>query len=145
MKEFTYAEVVAKAPQIKAVMGESPTVYLRDEPNPPYEKACEFEAGSSVRLGTHVSGYFTAVVQGVRCRWSFDLESYGASGTGQLAPRTDAIRAVMAKLEGRAREQFRDWLVEVATKIRTDATEWRNHADAYINKANVLADIAGAA
>lgn len=142
MKEFTYDEVVAKADQIKAVMGDQPTVYLRDA-NPPYGKACEFESGCMVRLGTHVSGYFTAVVKGIRCRWSFDLESHDASGTGEIAPRLEHIRSVMGKLDGRAKQQFRAWLVSVATTIRADAADWRSRADAYTAKAAVIADIAG--
>lgn len=142
MKDLKYSEVVAKADSIKAVMGPEPTIYLRDA-MPPYEKACAFEPGCAIRLSTNVSGYFTAVVKGIRCRWSFDLEDRGANGTGSLAPNVEAIGSVMRRLEGTARTQFRDWLVEVATKVRADAAELRSTADQQTAKAATLADIAG--
>jgi hypothetical protein len=144
MKEFTYDEIVAKADSVKAVMGDGATVYLR-EGSMPYNKACSFEAGCSYRLGVAVSGYFTAVVKGIHCKWSFDLESYSASGSGELQPRTEAIREVLSQLEGKAKSQFREWLAGVSEKMRADAAERRGYADKLAAKAAVIADLSSEA
>lgn len=144
MMDLTYQQVIARAAAIKEAFGESsPTIYLRD-PQPPYSKAATFDANGTYRLGINTSGYFSCYVQGIECKWSFDLEGWGANGTGQLAPRIDAIRDVLASLEGVARQQFREWLVAVATKVRNDAAELRGVADDQAAKAAILADIAGA-
>jgi hypothetical protein len=140
LHRMTYAEVVAKAEAIKAI-DPSATVYL-DEKDPPYEKAHAFEPGSTIRLGTSTSGYFVAKVQGITVKWSYDLEDWGANGSGELQPRIDAARKVIGRLDAKARRDFREWLMTVAHNMESSATEIRVRADAQLMRCRALADVA---
>jgi hypothetical protein len=136
--DLTVSQVRAQAAHLIAL---GVTVCLKDA-EPPFEQAESFEDGCTVRLGVNTSGYFTATIEGVRVKWSFNLEGWGANGTGELQPRIEECRRVVQRLQGPAKDQFRQWLADVAGKVGKDAAEWRASADSYAAKAAILADLA---
>lgn len=140
--DMSFADVKEKAALLKELYGEKASIYLRHDSDFPYSEATGFEAGGTVRLGMNTSGYFTANAGGIAVKRSFDLESWGANGTGALAPNIAALRAVMAQLRGPAKKQFAAWIAEVAANIRKEAAEWRERADSYGAKGALLAEIA---
>lgn len=147
MKEFTYEELVAKADAVKEIMGTEPVVFLRPSAGPmslPFNRAHSFEPGGTVRFGVITSGWFVATVKGIHAKWSFDLESWGDNGTSSLNPRIHACREVMRQLEGRARDQFRGWLLEVAAKLREEAQKSQGFADQLNAKAAAVIEVSGA-
>jgi hypothetical protein len=137
-QELTLAGVRAKAEALKAL---GCTVYLREDK--PYALADGFEEGSSFRLSSAVSGYFTAKVDGVPVRWSFDLEKRNANGSGTLQPDTDRIRETLAALPaGIARNNFQDWLRQVGEAMNAEAAKSRAYADSLSEAGNAVAYLA---
>jgi hypothetical protein len=139
--DISYSDLDTKADAIKALFGVSP-VYLRG--SAPFEVAESCEPGGTHRLdiATSVWFYGTHPGTGIRVRWSFDIEPTFASGTGSYAIDTEACREAVRGLRGSAREQFREYLAECATKVRARGDEYRKLAERQAMDAAILSDLA---
>lgn len=140
MGDITYKQAKAKASALRE-LGQT-EVYLSSDDDLPWGSATRFEPGGCHRLSMVTSGWFTAVKDGIRFRWSFDIETRDANGKGHYEINVPYCKDVISKITGTARQQFRDYLAESSAKVRDKGNEWQGYADRQMKDAATLRDLA---
>lgn len=142
MRDMTYKEALKAVKHLKAI-GET-SIWLRGDSEKPWQHVTKVEGGGSHRLDMNTSIWFEAVEPktGLSFRWRFEIEPMEANGKGHYEINATACRAVMGKLEGKARKMFSDYLATCAAKVRSKGEEWKRITDRQFRDAETLEQLA---
>lgn len=141
MHDITYAQAVENSDALKK-LGQT-NIYLGHEDSVPWEFVTKVEPGGSHRLEIATSVWFTAEhPTGLTFSWSTDVEEREANGRGYYMMMPDKCRHIMDRLPTMARQQFRAYLSDCATKVLAKAAEWRAHVERQENDGRALAALA---
>jgi hypothetical protein len=139
MHDLTYKKAIANAAALKA-LGQS-SVYLYRDSEYPWHIAESCESGGTHRLDISTSVRFSGCEQGIEFSWSFDIETRDANGKGHYEIDMEGCKKVLAKLQGKARAQFIEYLASCAEKVKAQGDKYQTTADAQYRTAAVLRNI----
>jgi hypothetical protein len=128
LKTWNYEEAIQKAEHIKA-LGLDDDIYLSVGPYP-WHIATSCEPGGSHRLEIATSVWFRGESDGLKFRWSFDIEPHSreANGQGSYQINTEGCLEVIGHLKGKCLTQFKLYLKDCAEKILKVADEYQQIA-----------------
>lgn len=136
MRDITYESAIANSAALRS-LGQT-EIYL-SAGEMPWAKATTCEPGGTHRLDMATSVWFGADHEsGLHFRWSFDIESRSANGTGSYAIDVEACREVMKKLGPDARQKFAEYLFSCAEKVKAKGAEYQRIADRQYADAHLL-------
>lgn len=110
MRDLTYAKAIEVAEHLKAI--DYGSIYLRDEdPHLPWHRVTKIGTGCTYRLSMPTSISFEATTDhGLDFRWSIDIETRDANGTGTTRINRDLLRDVSRKLTSPMRQKYAEYL-----------------------------------
>jgi len=137
---LTYQQAIEKAAILKE-LGET-DIYLSGADDAPWAEAESCEQGGTHRHDMATSVWFRASINGLNFRWLLDIESRDANGKGYYKIDIDLVKSVIGKLQGNARIQFREYLINAAQKVRDKGDEYQKHANKQLVDSAILRDLA---
>lgn len=140
MNDVSYEQALKNADAYKAI-GQTRIHLFDRNVEPPWHIASKCEPGCSYRLSIATSAQFTGKEAGLEFTWFFDLEDRESNGTGTTKINMAGVRKVLDRLQGKALEQFRAYLSDVAVAVKKQGDEYQAVADKQYRDAAVLRDL----